>query len=143
MAVRGGIMFLLAERYRLELHWEKVLYEEDNVCALVGAYFSGPALTMAQKVEENDYIKLDFCNQYHILTKNAHVADLNWGEVVYNKDNTITLKSVKITYDNNVPKLNDTDYIVVDTRLHEEATHAFHLVYESFVVKEDGTLYKF
>ena len=138
--------FMLSERYKLEIHWKKAIYEQEGICKLEECYFSGPALKMAAKINNNDNINLDFYKQYVILVRNVYVAKLSWGEVIYNKDNTISLKDAKMTHStelNRVPKLKNTDYIVVDTQKHEAAIHHLHLVYESFVVDENGELYKF
>lgn len=137
--------FLLSERYRLELHWDKVKYETDGVCNLIDAFFSGPALSNAEQINNNDSIKLDFFKQYIIFVKNVYVGDLSWNEVVYNGDKVI-LKDAKITHDtelNKVPKLRDTDYLVIDTSNHEMAVHAFNLLYTTYIVNEGGESYNF
>ena len=138
--------FLLSERYKLELHWGKAVYEIEGVCKLEKAYFSGPALSIAEKINNNDSINIDFCRQYLIFTKFVYVAKLSWGDVVYNKNGTVTLKNAILSHDtelNKVPKLKNTDYIVINTKDHEEAIHHFNLVYESYVINENGVLYKF
>jgi hypothetical protein len=138
--------FFIGEMYRLELHWTKVKYEKDGVCELEGAYFSGPALQIANKINNNDSIKIDFHSQYLIFTTNVYIGKLSWGEVVYNKDNVVGLKNARLTHDtelNKVPKLKDGDYLAIDTENHEEAVHRFNLVYVSYVVDENGVLYKF
>jgi len=138
--------FLISERYRLELRWEKASYERDGLCKLENACFSGPALSIAEKINNNDSINLDFYKQYLVFVKNVYVAKLSWGEVVYNKNNTVMLKDALVSHDtelNRVPKLSDTDYIVIDTAKHEADVHQFHLVYDSFVINENGQLYKF
>lgn len=138
--------FLLSERYRLELNWGKSFYERDGVCELKNAKFSGPALSIANAIQPNDHIMVDFYRQYAILVDKVYVAKLSWKEVTYNKDNTISLTECYLTHDtelNKVPKLRDSDYIVIDTKNHEEAVHAFNLVYTSYVINEDGVLYKF
>jgi len=135
----------LGERYKLELHWEKVKYEQEGTCKLVGAYFSGPALLNAEKINDNDNIKLDFFTQYLIFVENVYVGDLSWNEVVYNGKKVI-LKDAKITHDtelNTVPKLEDTDYLVIDTSNHEMAVHAFNLLYTTYVVNDGGEPYNF
>ena len=109
-------------RFELELHWKAAIYERDGVCKLKGAYFSGPALSEADKIKDNDSIMLDFFQQYYILVENVYVAKFSWGQVIYNKDNTVALKRTFITHDteiNRVPKLSDTDYLVIDTFNHE------------------------
>lgn len=135
----------LGEKYKLELHWEKVKYKQDGICELVNAYFSGPALSNAEKINDNDNIKLDFFVQYLIFVKNVYVGDLSWGEVIYNGKKVI-LKDVKITHDtelNKVPKLRDDDYLVIDTSNHEMAVHTFNLLYTTYVVSEGGEPYNF
>lgn len=138
--------FLLSERYRLELHWNKVNYEREGMCKLEGAYFSGPALRLAEKINGNDNIYLDFYKQYYVVVKHVYVANLSWDDVVYNKDNTVSLCSAKLTHDteiNRAPKLRNNDYLVIDTEKHEAETHVFFPTYETFVINEDGVLYKF
>ena len=140
------LKFSLSEKYRLELHWEKAIYEQEGVCKLVNAYFIGPALTLAEKINDNDYLFLDFYKQYYIIVDNVYVAKLSWGEVVYNKEGTVSLKDTTITHDtelNKVPIFKDADYIIMDTAKHEVAVHGFNLLYASYVVNEDGVLYKF
>lgn len=137
--------FLLSERYRLELHWEKVKYKQDDICELIGAYFSGPVLSNAEKIQNNDSIKLDFFKQYLIFVKDVYVGELSWTEVVYS-GKIVILKDAKITHDsesNKIPKLNDTDYLVIDTANHEMAVHAFNLVYITYVLNKEGEPYNF
>lgn len=137
---------MLGEMYKLELHWKKAVYEKDGICILEGAFFSGPALKISEKINNNDSINLDFYKQYVIFVKNVYVAKLSWKEVIYNKDNTVGLKNANLIHDtelNRVPKLKNTDFITIDTQKHEAATHHMYLVYESFVVDENGELYKF
>jgi hypothetical protein len=136
----------LGERYKLELHWEKAIYETKGICKLENATFSGPALSDAEEVQPNDNILLDFYSQYIVLVKNVYVAKLSWGAVKYNKGNTISLMDAKITHDtelNRVPKLKDNDYLVIDTSDHEIAIHMFHLTYKTYVVDDSGEQYNF
>lgn len=136
--------FLLSEMYRLELKWEKVIYSKE-ACELIGAYFSGPAISIAQKINSNEYIKLDFFKQYFPAILDVYVAKFKWGEVIYNNDNTVDLKDTYIIEAgvNKAPKLKNTDYIVIDTEDHEASKHGFNLVYVSYIVNENGILYKF
>ena len=138
--------FIFSDRYRLELHWKSTVYEQDGVCKLNGACFSGPSLVEAVRINDNDNIMLDFFHQYIILVENVYVARFSWGEVVYNKDDTITLKNALITHDtqlNKVPKLSDTDFLILDTSNHESETHQFNPLYKTYVVNTDVQLYKF
>jgi hypothetical protein len=122
-------------KYILELHWLNVRYTEDEnkvVIYLDGAYFSGPVLRMAAKINNNDSIRLDFTEQYVILLKNYHIAILNWGEVVY-AGNIVYLKdaSIHVSKLSNIPKFLSDDFLVIDTLLHEEDTHNNYLNYNT------------
>ena len=138
--------FLLSERYRLELHWTKVLRPKAGVMHLTAAYFSGPALAQAEKINDDDHIPIDFCSQLIVLVKNVYVAKLHWGEVIYNKDGTITLKNARIEYDpelKGIPNLESRDYLVIDTADHETEKHPFNLLYPTYVVNKDSELYNY
>lgn len=138
--------FSIAERYRLELHWNKAVYDKPGNCILQKAYFSGPALSDAVQLNNNDYIMLDFYSQYLVFVKNVYVAKFSWGEVIYNSDKTITLKDAKITHDtelNRVPKLRNQDYLVIDTSDHVTEKHGFNLLYKTYVIGGDNEFYNF
>jgi len=138
--------FSLSERYRLELHWDKVFYEREGICKLSGAKFSGPALNESLRLNDNDHILLDFFKQYFLVVSQVYVAKLSWGVVTYNSNGTISLGDAMISHDtelNKAPKLLDTDYLVIDTSDHEVTKHAFHTVYKTYVVNLDTNLYKF
>lgn len=138
--------FTLSERYRLELHWSSVSYEENGVCTFNGAYFSGPALMEALKLERKDHILLDFFQQYLVLVDNAYVAQFDWEDPSYNGDGTISFRYATLSHDtelNRVPKLKDDDYLVIDTSGHDVEKHPFTLVYKTYVVNEDTQLYRF
>jgi hypothetical protein len=145
--VIGKSKFSLSERYRLELHWEKVIYEQEGVCKLTNAYFIGPVLSNAEKILDNDFLFVDFYKQYYIIVENVYVARLSWGEVVYNEDGTVVnLKDAHLTHDtelNKVPTFKNNDHIIIDTSNHEMAIHSFNLLYTSYVVDENGILYNF
>jgi hypothetical protein len=137
--------FLLSEMYRLEIHWEKTNYEREGLCKLSGAYFSGPALKLADKVNAKDHMYLDFYKQYYVLARNVYVAKFSWNDITYD-NNIIKLHSARLSHDteiNTVPKLRNNDCLVVDTKNHDSSTHAFFPTYETFVINEDGILYKF
>lgn len=137
--------FLLSEKYRLDLRWKKVVYEKDGVCELIGASFSGPVLSIADQINPNDHIMLDFYSQYVVIVSNVYVAKLSWEDVVY-ENNIVYLKNAKITHDtelNKVPKLNDVDYLVIDTKNHESDKHRFNLTYPTYVINEANEMCNF
>jgi hypothetical protein len=138
--------FLLSERYRLELHWNKVLRPKAGEMHLTEAYFSGPALAQADKLTPNDTIRLDFCSQLVVLTRAVYIGDLKWGEVVYNKNGTITLKGARIEYDpdlKGIPNLETKDHLIIDTSGHENDKHLYNLLYPTYVVDRESEIYDY
>jgi len=135
---------LLGERYRLEIHWEKVIYEQDGIAKLERCYLSGPAIKEVVEMEQKDTIDLDFFNQYMLFVKSYYIARLAWEGIRRISDkiylNNVILTNQKVEA---VPKLNDDDYIVVDTKDHEDEKHQYNLTYPSFLVKSTGELYNF
>lgn len=120
--------FMLSERFRLDLRWERAIYEIDGICKFENAYFCGPVVPEIVQLNSNDNIVLDFYSQYALVVKNVYLAKLEWGEVIHNSDNTISLKDAMLTHStelNRVPKLNDNDYLVIDTENHEVSKHMF------------------
>jgi len=134
----------LGEKYKLEVHWKKVKYEVDQIALLEGCYFSGPVLNQVLKLNDQDYMDLDFTNQYLIFIDHYYIARLSWNNTEY-KSEKIFLGDVKLENINlnTVPKLNNNDYIVVDTKDHEEEKHQYSFVYPSYLVRKDSMLYDF
>ena len=126
-------------KYRLELHWESLEKNDDNLCFLYGAYFFGPALKIAQKINPHDNITLDLTPQYSKLITNYYFLTLSWNEVEY-KDNKVYLKNTILKGDfvNNVSTLSNVDFIYIDTELHENEKHLYNLVYPSKIVNREG-----
>ncbi|MGD9158765.1 MAG: hypothetical protein PVG39_10195 [Desulfobacteraceae bacterium] len=139
----------LGERYRLELHWKKIAIPEPGIMTLTGAYFSGPALAEAEKINDNDYIRLDFCSQLIIIASGLYVGDLKWGAVTYgNKSGKpiVKLSDAYIKYDptlRNIATLKNRDYLVIDTSGHENEKHLYNLLYTTYVVDKDNELYNY
>ncbi len=137
---------LLSNKYRLELHWEKVLFEITGRAKLIKAYFCGPALSIADKINENDKIIIDMTEQYLIFLPYFYLANLSWKTVVYSKDGKkVYLNDVVIEnkHVNSIPKLENNDYFVFDVSDHEENVHMFNPNYMAYLVNEEGELYNF
>lgn len=136
--------FIIAERYKLEIHWQKVKYNQKGVASFEGCYLSGPVLSEVEQLSENDFIKLDFVNQYLIFVKYYYIAKLSWKTVRYTPIKIflgdVVLENMNL---NVVPKLRDNDYIVVDTENHKSETHSSYLIYPAYLLKFDGSLYDF
>lgn len=138
---------MVKDRYKLECHWKEVIYEQPGICKLNEAIFSGPVMSIANKIEPNDRIQIDFYSQYLWLVRSVYVATLSWGDVTYTNDGSIVKLSdcfIKHTTElNTVPNLKDTDWLLIDTINHEDMKHAFNLVYKTYVIHEDKDIYKF
>jgi len=136
--------FMISERFRLELHWKKVSYEKEDIANIKGCYLSGPVLKEVKQLNEEDFIKLDFSNQYIIFIKNYYIAKLSWSGVKHTAEKIFLyntkLENINI---NIVPKLRNNDYIVIDTKNHEDEKHQYHITYISYLLKADGSLYNF
>ncbi len=136
--------FLISERYKLELHWKKVRYEIDQEAILEGCYFSGPVLNEVWQLEQEDHIDLDFAGQYIVFVDFYYVARLFWKGVNHTQEkielSNVLLKNKNL---NVVPKLKNDDYIVIDTQGHEDIAHRYNLIYPSYLLRSDGTLYDF
>lgn len=136
--------FSISDKYRLELHWARARYNLDNIVLLDECYFSGPVLREIWQLNQKDHIDLDFANQYIIFLDYFYIARLSWEGANHTTDKillgNVTLKNLNL---NVVPKLNDADYIVVDTKDHDDYKHQFNLVYPSYLIRNDGTLYDF
>lgn len=136
--------FMVSEKFRLEAHWEKVEYKKEGIANITGCYLSGPVLKEVEKLNEKDSIKLDFVNQYVVFVKNFYVAVLSWEGVNYSPDK-IFLNNTKLenTDINVVPKLINDDYIVIDTKNHENEKHQYYITYPAYLLKHNGMLYDF
>jgi hypothetical protein len=137
--------YICKDKYRLELHWDKVEYHNDSSATLKGAYFSGPVLSSAQKINGADSINVDLTPQHIIVMDSYYIVKLAWSSVEYLPDGRVLLGKAVITNDQlkTLHKLEDQDFIIIDTEKHEEKTHAFHLVYDSQVVRHDKKPYTY
>lgn len=139
--------YLLSERFKLELRWQEVLYVQKNKCKIVGAYFTGPVLQVAQKINPNDHIILDFYSQYLKLVNSVYTAKFYWGDVSYSDDGkSVYLKDAFLEHSasvTTVPVLKISDYFVIDTSDHVVEKHSNFLVYKTYLINSDNTLYRF
>lgn len=139
------IGFMLGERNRLDLYWSKVRYSK-GCCHFTGAYFAGPVLQFAEKINPNDFILLDLYKQYFIFSSTPLLAKFSWGAVEYSADKRILLSNAVLVHDvelNKVPKLRNKDHIVIDTSGHDAATHASVMTYIGIVVDDTNMAYNF
>jgi len=136
--------FMISEKYRLEIHWDRITYDEEGIVKVKGCYLSGPVLKEVEQLNEKDSIALDFVKQYVIFVKHYYIAKLSWKGVRHTTEkiflDNVILENMNI---NVVPKMKDDDYIVVDTKNHEDEKHQCHLTYDAYLIKSEGSLYNF
>ena len=130
------------DKFRLEIRWEKVYYNIEGVARLDGCYLTGPVLRELERINDEDYILLDFSNQYKIFIPSYYIARFYWKGVKY-FDTLIKLEEVLLEnkYINSVPKLRDDDFIVVDTSKHTDDKHSMYLTYDAYLIRYDNMPY--
>lgn len=137
-------MFRVEDKYRLELHWTSVVYNVEAIANLNGAYFKGPVLKEVAEMEQQDSMHLDFKGQYICMVPFYYVAVLSWQGVNQTVEkislDNVTLKNKNL---NSVPKLRNDDYILIDTKEHDDVKHPYILTYPAYLLKFDGELCTF
>ena len=127
-------------RHRLELHWDSVEYNEDDRALLKGAYFSGPVLSDAARINDDDQLTLDMTKQHSILAamEDYYHAVLKWKGVDY-KEDKVFLKEAWIQgkYVNSLEKLEKDDWVLINCKGHDEKSHPFLLVYWAEIYKKE------
>ena len=128
----------VSNKYRLELHWDKVGYDKEEALPQ-GAYFSGPVIKEAARIQPNDELILDMTSQHIVFIPDYYQAVLKWKGVDYKQDR-VFLKDVTIRgkHVNSIETLKDNDWLLIDCSQHEEEKHPFNLVYWAEVRKETG-----
>ena len=48
--------FMISEKFRMEIHWEKVRYEKKGIAIIEGCYLNGPVLKEVAQLNEEDFI---------------------------------------------------------------------------------------
>ena len=128
-----------SRKYRLELRWSDVKYAEDNIACLEGAYFCGPVMKEAAKINPNDQLTIDMTEQHRLFIPDYYQAVLKWKDVEYKNDRVFLKEAtLKGKFVNSIEKLRKADWILIDCADHVLKKHPFHLVYWAEVRKEDG-----
>lgn len=113
-------------KYRLELYWKDVDYQDD-LAILKGAFFTGPVLKHAAEINQEDELTLDLTQQHVIFPPMADYfqAVLRWKGVEY-KEDKILLKQATIRgkYVNSLEKLSKDDWILIDCKGHDTEDYA-------------------
>lgn len=136
--------YLCREKYRLELHWDEIIYCNDKEAVLKGAYFCGPALKDAAKIEAPDFIDLDLTPQLITVLDSYYIVRFAWKGVKYVAEKIVLEEAVFLNaHLKSLHKFERGDSVLVNTANHEEEKHPYHLVYESQVIRGDKEPYKY
>ena len=131
---------MVLQKYRLELHWSSVEYPTEDVAVLKGAYFTGPVIKDAARLRDEDQLTLDMTAQHAIFTpmSDYYHGILSWKGVSYKEDRIFLNETfIRGKYVNALETLEDHNWILIDCTQHEEAQHAFQLVYWAKVMLEN------
>ena len=72
----------IKEKYKLYLSWGKVITGRNTIF-LKDAFFYGPVLKEAAKLEGPDFILLDITEQFFHALKTFFIVKLSWDNVRY------------------------------------------------------------
>lgn len=136
--------FRVVDKFRLEIHWRKAVYEQDGIAKLDRCYLSGPAIQEVAELNSNDTMYLDFGNQYMVFIPYYYIVTFSWNGFNRSVDRINLNNVVLVNRDVNcVPKFKNDDFILVDTTNHENEKHQMHLTYPSCLITHDGERYDF
>lgn len=138
-------MFKCIDKYKLFLSWDVIKYVDDTTAVLYGASFSGPALKIAGKIQDNDSIVLDVTSQNVVVLDSWDMVNLSWNKVIKQTAQEAKLDSATLVSNNlvRIRLLNNNDKILINTEKHEDKVHIFNLVYAAVVVKSDAEQYDY
>jgi hypothetical protein len=133
---------LIQEGYRLDFHWKGMRYEGDTAY-FESAWFTGPVIQKAAKVEGDNYMDLDFTEQNMrsgiFLPSYYYIARLKWRGAIYS---ALGIELTECTLDHrktgSLKALKDGMRFHIDCSKHEHHTHHRFLVYPAWVVNEHG-----
>jgi hypothetical protein len=132
------------EIYQLFFQWKGLKYNGD-VATFKKAWFSGPVLQIAAKINPDTYMDLDFTRQNLdtklFLPSNFYIARLRWKEVEY-KDGDVTLKGCVLQHNKSgsLRELKNGLRFLIDCSGHDERIHHKMLVYPAWVLNPEDII---
>lgn len=136
----------IQDRYRLEFRWQGLEYDGD-VATFTSAWFTGPVLKYAEKIQPLNDMSLDFTQQNRsnslFVPRQYYIARLSWGDIIY-RDNEVLLDGCKLNHQQSgtLKNLKDGFYFVIDCSKHEAHMHRKILVYPAWALTQDNYLIK-
>jgi len=136
-----------SDKFSLELHWKSVKYD-DGKYHINGAYFSGPAIQIAEKINSNGNIILNFYAQYYGFVEKPFFSTFYWGGVEYSNINNNIIVILSDCYmvcneeSFNAMCINNEDYLLINTQDHDSDNEEFSMVYLTYVLDKFDNIRK-
>ena len=110
----------ILDKYRLELHWNSVTYNREDVAIFEGAYFCGPVFKDAEKLRDEDELIVDMTDQHQILIPEYYQAVLRGKGVEYERDRVFLKEAfLRGKHVNAVETLGNNDWLLIDCTAHD------------------------
>jgi hypothetical protein len=133
-------MYVL-DSYKLYFRWNGLHYDR-GVTSFIKAWFYGPVLLGASKIQDNDFLDLDYTKQNLntglFVPKDFYIARLSWKTVTYIED-IVLLEECKLSHNKagSLSNLKEGSSFLIDCSNHDETRHAKHLVYPAAVLNTE------
>jgi len=127
--------------YILRLDWDSIRYINRSKAEVVNARFIGDVLKSAYKLNEVDNISIDITDQFFVASKTFHIFRFEWDGLEYSGDNRVNFKKSWFINDfGNLIKIQDSDYLLIDTKDHDEKIHPFNINYKAKLYNKDNEI---
>ena len=127
--------------YILRLDWDSIRYIDRSKAEVINARFVGNVLKNAYKLNEKDNISIDITDQFFVASKTFHIFRFEWNGLEYSDDNRVNFKKSWFVNDfGNLIKIQDSDYLLIDTKDHDERMHPFNINYKAKLYNKDNEI---
>jgi len=127
--------------YILRLDWDSIRYINRSKAEVINARFIGDVLKSAYKLNEVDNISIDITDQFFVASKTFHIFRFEWNGLEYSGDNRVNFKKSWFINDfGSLIKIQDSDYLLIDTKDHDESVHPFNVNYRAKLYNKDNEI---
>ena len=119
----------------IDLKCESCNLKNDNTLVFKKAKLCGPEVQNSYRLKEEDYIDLDFTEQYSKIIGSHYVARLSWKGVDYLEDGSICFKEAYIkNFKFDIYSKMQNSFIRVYLDEHREHNHYMNFLYKSEIM---------
>lgn len=138
-------LFKCKNKYKLVLSWGEIEYKSDNEAFVKNPVFSGPAMSLASKIEGGDSIDLDVTSQHILVLGYWDIINFKWNKVLAQDGESAAMDYGVFTSPEmtKVRLFESGDILLIDTENHEDEKHQYNLVYKTIVAKDDESPYNY